>query len=170
MWAAQAVTIINKATAREQSSLVSCTPQAGQGKHTTSLHFRRGHAHSTSARTWTHAKPARAKPLSRRLHRASPQKAKRLVLKGTAPLPQDALHPAGTCPSELITYVSGMPGTVTGVGFQGMCVPYPCPGCTVVEHPQTGISDMGTGRGITPSARPAHEETHPVAVLSAQKP
>lgn len=49
-WAAQAVTIINKVTAREQSSLVSCTPQAGQGKHTTSRYFKQEHAHGTSAR------------------------------------------------------------------------------------------------------------------------
>lgn len=56
--AARAVTIINEATAREQSSLVSCTPQTGQGKHTTSLHFKRGHAHCTSARARPRAKPA----------------------------------------------------------------------------------------------------------------
>lgn len=75
-----------------------------------------------------------------------PHKANTLVLKGTAPLPQDALHPAGTCTSGTITCVSGMSGTDTGVGFQGMCVPHPCPGCRVAEDPQTGSSEMGTGR------------------------
>lgn len=50
--AARAVTIINKVTAREQSSLVSCTLQAGQGKHTASLHFEQGHAQCTSVRAW----------------------------------------------------------------------------------------------------------------------
>lgn len=50
--AARAVTIINKVTASVQSSLVSCTLQAGQGKHTASLHFEQGHAQCTSARAW----------------------------------------------------------------------------------------------------------------------
>lgn len=72
VWAARAVTIINKVTAREQNSLVSCTPQAGQCKHTTSLYFKWGHAHGTSATAQPHTKPARANPLSRRFHRMGP--------------------------------------------------------------------------------------------------
>lgn len=53
--AARAVTMINKATAREQSSLVSCTPRAGQGKHTASLSFEQHRALCTSARGWPRA-------------------------------------------------------------------------------------------------------------------
>ena len=84
--ATQAVTIINKATAREQSSLVSCTPQAGQGKHTTSLHFKWGHAHCMSARAQPRAKPARVKSLSRRLHRTHPTQGKKAIANRHSPI------------------------------------------------------------------------------------
>lgn len=59
----------------------------------------------------------------------------------------------------MITCVPGMSGTVTGIGFQGMYVSHPHPDCRVVEHLPTGSSEMGMGRGFTPSARPAHRHT-----------
>lgn len=112
--AAQDVTIINKATAREQSSLVSCTPQAGQGKHTTSPHFKRDHAHCTSARARPRAKPACAKPLSRRLHRTGPMQAKKDSANQHSPIALRCPTPSGCLHLCTVTRASGKAGTVPG--------------------------------------------------------